>query len=55
MFQGIVIGAVGGLVLGSIYGKFVLADVASIKTHVTNEVGSIKKAIETELAKIKVI
>jgi len=55
MFLGIVIGAVGGVVLGSIYGKFVLADVASIKTHVTNEVGSIKTTIATELAKIKVL
>ncbi len=55
MFQGLVIGAVCGLVIGSIYGKFVLADVASIKAHVTNEVGALKTAIANELAKIKVI
>jgi hypothetical protein len=55
MFQGIVIGAVGGLVLGTIYGKYVLADVVSLKAHVTKEVGSIKTAIATELAKIRIV
>jgi hypothetical protein len=52
MFQGIVIGAVGGFVLGSIYGKYILADVASIKAHVSREISLLKTAIATELKKI---
>lgn len=53
MFQGIMVGAVGGFVLGSIYGKFVLADVASIKAHVTSEVASINKTVASAIASLK--
>ncbi len=53
MFQGIVIGAVGGLIAGTIYGKYVLADYSSIKAHITAEVASVKTTIATELASLR--
>ena len=52
MFQGIVIGAVAGFVVGSIYGKYVLADIAGVKAHVTKEVGILRTAIATEIKKL---
>jgi len=52
MLQGIMIGVVGGFVLGSIYGKYVLADVTSFKAHVTKEVGLLRTAIATEIKKL---
>jgi hypothetical protein len=53
MFDGIVIASVVGLVVGSIFGKFVLADAASVKAHVTSEIASLKTSITAEIAKIK--
>ena len=45
-------GAVAGFVVGSIYGKYVLADIAGVKAHVTKEVGILRTAIATEIKKL---
>lgn len=52
MLQGIMIGTMGGFVLGSLYGKYVLADFASVKAHISKEIGLLRTAISTELKKI---
>jgi hypothetical protein len=52
MFPAIAIGTVGGFVLGSIYGKYVLADFAGVKAHISKEIGLLKTAISTEFKKL---
>lgn len=46
MFQGIVIGAVGGIIVGTIYGKYVLAEYNSLKAHVTSEIAALEKRLK---------
>ena len=53
MFLGIVIGSVGGIIVGSIFGKYVLAESASVKAHITGEIAALRISIAAELAKIK--
>jgi hypothetical protein len=52
MFQGIVIGAGVGFVLGSIYGKYILADIDSLKAHISKEIGLLRTSISTEFKKL---
>jgi hypothetical protein len=45
----IAIGVVGGFVLGSIYGKYVLAGVSSIKKHITDEIAALETRIKAKI------
>lgn len=53
MLTGLIIGSGTGLIVGAIFGKYILADATSIKAHITAEVASLKTAFAAEVASLR--